>query len=209
MNLLLAALEFPPISHLIEWPNFGGGTGLFAVNKVIFLMILSTIITLAIFLLAGSRGSLVPTGIQNVAEMSVDFIREQIVLQTMGEEGLHKKWIMPFLTTLFWFILLNNIWGIIPVAQMPVNARMAMPAMLSWSAKRSPTLLMAAALGGFLVRMVLLLVAVALVKNQSWFEAVPLGITVLVTHVGLLVWEARHVSLSLAYPGLKPRRTGA
>jgi F-type H+-transporting ATPase subunit a len=104
---------------------------MFAVNKVIVLMILSTVITLTIFLLAGSRASLVPTGVQNVAEMSIDFIREQIVLQTMGEEGLHKKWIMPFLTTLFWFILLNNIWGIIPVAQMPVNARMAMPAMLA------------------------------------------------------------------------------
>lgn len=131
MNPLIAALEFPPISHLIEWPNFGGATGPFAVNKVVALMILSTIITLAIFLLAGSRGSLVPTGVQNIAEMSIDFIRDQVVLQTMGEEGLHKKWIMPFLTTLFWFILLNNVWGLIPVAQMPVNARMAMPAMLA------------------------------------------------------------------------------
>ena len=36
-----------------------------------------------------------------------------------------------------------------------------------------------------------------------------LGITVIVTHVGLLFWETRHVSASLAYPGLKPRRTGA
>ena len=131
MNPLLAALEFPPISHLVEWPAFGDASGPFAFNKVIVLMILSMLITLAIFLLAGSRAKLVPTGVQNVAEMSVDFIQEQIVLQTMGEEGLHKKWVMPFLTTLFWFILLNNVWEVIPAAQMPVNARMAMPAMLS------------------------------------------------------------------------------
>jgi F-type H+-transporting ATPase subunit a len=131
VNFLLAALEFPPISHLIEWPAFGDATGPFAVNKVVLLMILSVLITMAIFGLAGSRGSLVPTGVQNIAEISIEFVEEQIVLQTMGEEGLHKKWVMPFLTTVFWFILLNNVWGIIPVAQMPVNARMAMPAMLS------------------------------------------------------------------------------
>lgn len=81
--------------------------------------------------------------------------------------------------------------------------------MLAWAAKRGPAMLMGTALGGFLVRMVLLVVAVALVRDQPWLEVVPLGITVLVTHVGLLAWESRHVSASLAYPGLKPRRTGA
>lgn len=81
--------------------------------------------------------------------------------------------------------------------------------MLAWAAKRGPALLMGTALGGFLVRMVLLVLAVALVRDQAWLEVVPLGITLLVTHVGLLVWESRHVSASLAYPGLKPRRTGA
>ena len=32
----------------------------------------------------------------------------------------------------------------------------------------------------------------------------PLGLTLIVTHLGLLIWETRHVSASLAYPGLKP-----
>ncbi len=130
MNFLIA-LDFPPISHLVEWPAFGDATGPFALNKVGLLTIFSVLITMAIFFLAGSRGALVPTGVQNLAEASVDFVQDQIVLQTMGEEALHKKWVMPFLLTLFWFILLNNVWGIIPVAQMPVNARMAMPALLA------------------------------------------------------------------------------
>ena len=30
--------------------------------------------------------------------------------------------------------------------------------------------------------------------------------TILITHVGLLMWETRYVSISLAYPGLKPRK---
>ena len=128
----ILALEFPPIGHIVEWPDFGWSPdGMFAVNKVVFLMFLSVALTLLIFGLAASRAQLVPTGIQTVAEASVEFVRDQIVMQTMGEEGLHKKWIMPLLMTLFWFILFNNVWGIIPVAQMPVNARMALPAALS------------------------------------------------------------------------------
>jgi hypothetical protein len=81
--------------------------------------------------------------------------------------------------------------------------------LLSWAARQSPTMLMGAALGGFLGRMILIAVSIALVRHRAWCQMVPLGATVLVAHVGLLVWETRHISASLAYPGLKPRRTGA
>jgi F-type H+-transporting ATPase subunit a len=70
--------------------------------------------------------------VKNVAESTVDFIREGIVMQTMGAEGL--VW-TPLLLTFFTFIFVNNLWGIIPGAQMPVNARMALPlfmALLVW-----------------------------------------------------------------------------
>ena len=33
---------------------------------------------------------------------------------------------------------------------------------------------------------------------------VPLGLTIVLTHLGLLTWETRHISNSLAFPGLKP-----
>jgi F-type H+-transporting ATPase subunit a len=120
------ALEFPPISHLIEWPSAGNGP--FAVNKVVVLMWIAVILVAGFFILAGRRRSLVPKGAQNIAESAVDFIREGIVLQTMGPEGL--PW-TPFLLTLFSFIFVCNIFGVIPIAQMPVNARMALPAFLA------------------------------------------------------------------------------
>jgi F-type H+-transporting ATPase subunit a len=127
----LLALEFPPISHLVEWPDFFAKGEWYALNKVGALCLLSMLFTLAIFFVAGSRRALVPTGVQNVAEASVDFVRDGIVLQTMGEEGLHRKWVMPFLTSLFWFILFANIFEIIPGVQMPATARMALPALLA------------------------------------------------------------------------------
>jgi len=38
---------------------------------------------------------------------------------------------------------------------------------------------------------------------------IPLAVAILVTHLGLLFWETRYVSATLAYPGLKPRRGDA
>jgi hypothetical protein len=77
-------------------------------------------------------------------------------------------------------------------------------ALLAWAARINLALLMVAALGGFAMRLVLLTAVVWAVKDQSWVDMVPLGLTLAVTHLGLLIWETRHVSASLAYPALKP-----
>ena len=129
---MIFGLDFPPVSHAIEWPDLFGTDGPFAINKVVLLMWASVAVVFAVFFIAGRKRSLVPAGVQNIAESTVDFIQEGIILQTMGHEGL--RW-TPFMLTLFTFIFTCNIWGIIPVAQMPVNARMALPlfmAMLVW-----------------------------------------------------------------------------
>lgn len=129
---MLAALEFPPISHLVEWPDFFAEGEWYALNKIGLLCLVSMGLTLLLFTLAGSKKRLVPTGVQNVVEASVDFVREGIVMQTMGNDGL--RW-LPYFTSLFWFIFFANIWEIIPGIQMPATARMAIPlvlAVLSW-----------------------------------------------------------------------------
>ena len=77
-------------------------------------------------------------------------------------------------------------------------------ALLGWAARQSYGLLMAVSLFGFLVRMALIFGAVLLVKDQPWFEVVPLCIALVATHLGLLFWETKYVSASLAFPGLKP-----
>jgi hypothetical protein len=79
--------------------------------------------------------------------------------------------------------------------------------LLVWAAPISLSAFMAAALFGYLLRLGLLFGAVVLVRDAGWVELVPLGLTLIVTHLGLLAWEARSVSASLAFPALKPRRT--
>jgi len=77
-------------------------------------------------------------------------------------------------------------------------------AALSWAARTSLNLLMVVSLGGFLVRMGVLVGIVAAVRHESWVDLPTLAVTLFVTQVGLLLWETKYVSASLAYPGLKP-----
>jgi hypothetical protein len=82
-------------------------------------------------------------------------------------------------------------------------------AILAWAARIGPNALMAASFAGFFIRMSLVVVAVLLVQHAAWVSLPALLTTILVTHVGLLLWETKYISASLAYPGLKPDRKGA
>ncbi len=121
-------LEFPPINEILRWkdifPTF---------NKIALIAAAASILGIMLFLLASRKDPMkAPTGSRNLAEVTVDFIEEGIVMQTMGKAGL--KW-TPFLLSLFIFIFLCNIPGVIPIIQMPATARIAIPmslALLVW-----------------------------------------------------------------------------
>jgi F-type H+-transporting ATPase subunit a len=124
---VILGLEFPPISHVVEWPTLFG-SGPVAVNKVVILMWLSAAIAFTLMYVGGRKQSLVPSGSQNIAESAVDFVQDGIILETIGPDGMK---FTPFLLTLFTFIFMCNIWEIIPGVQMPVNARIALPAFMA------------------------------------------------------------------------------
>jgi F-type H+-transporting ATPase subunit a len=120
VNIL--ALEFPPISHLVNWPDMGLG-----INKVVLIFFFAVVATMILFIVGGRR-KLVPTGAQSISELSIEFIDEQVISQTMGPDGAKY---MPFLLTMFMFIFFTNITEILPFIQFPANARMAIPALLA------------------------------------------------------------------------------
>ena len=80
-------------------------------------------------------------------------------------------------------------------------------AAIGWGARLGAGPLMAAALGGYVVRLGIVTAAVLPIRHHDWFELLPFAVSLLVTHLGLLIVEARHVSASLAFPGLKPERS--
>jgi hypothetical protein len=93
-------------------------------------------------------------------------------------------------------------------AMLLVLANFALAAwMLATAARISYGALMGAALFGFLVRLAFVSAAVLAFRDASWMEPMAAGLTLIAGHLGLLFWELRFVSASLAYPDLKPSRT--
>jgi F-type H+-transporting ATPase subunit a len=118
------ALEFPEINSILRWKDIFPGF-----NKIALIAVLAVVISTVIFLLAVRQDHKeAPRGIRNFAETIVEFIENGVVMQTMGKDGL--AW-TPFLLTMFLFIYLCNVPGIIPFFQMPATARMAVPLFLA------------------------------------------------------------------------------
>jgi len=123
------ATEFPPLSHIVNWPGFAGTEGQwYEFNKIVLVYVLAMLMIFAFFWLGSRKKALVPRGTQNLAELAVEFIEDGIVMDTMGEPG--RKY-SPYLMTLFFFVWFTNIFGIIPVIQMPASARIALPLFLA------------------------------------------------------------------------------
>ncbi len=125
------AFTFPSFSQLVEWPDFLFEDTAFGLNKIGLSALLATAITLAIFLLASRRRSLVPSGVQNLAEASIELIEDEIIEPTLGREGRGHGFYVPFLTSMFFFILILNLFELMPGWLMPGTARMAIPAFLA------------------------------------------------------------------------------
>ncbi|MGD9850933.1 MAG: F0F1 ATP synthase subunit A [Nitrospirales bacterium] len=81
-----------------------------SINKAVVIM--WAVVGLVSFLLvkAGTAKSLVPSKLQSLGEILVDFIRG-IIQDTMGADGMR---FFPLISTLFLFILFCNLIGLIP-----------------------------------------------------------------------------------------------
>ena len=78
--------------------------------------------------------------------------------------------------------------------------------LIAVTAPISLTLMMGAILGGYIVRLGLIFLAVFLVRNAGWVSMPALGATIIASHLGLLFWEMKYIAASLAFPGLKPNK---
>jgi F-type H+-transporting ATPase subunit a len=123
----------PNINELFEWKGIFGGHSLLAFNKTALMAFASTLICVLFFVIGSRKRALVPTGVQNMAEMGYDMIEENVSLAAIGEDG--RKW-TPYFATLFFWIFFINIWEVIPGIQFPATSRLAIPLMLaliSWA----------------------------------------------------------------------------
>jgi F-type H+-transporting ATPase subunit a len=116
------------VNELFFWEPIALGGTPFEINRVVVLMWVASILCVGFFLLGSRRGSLVPKGIQNVAETAYLFVRNNIAIDVMGPEGARYA---PYLTTVFFFIFFCNLLEIVPGINFPVTSRMAIPVALA------------------------------------------------------------------------------
>ena len=89
-------------------------------TKSLFMMILSSLLLIIVLWRAASINTKnkVPKGIGNFIETIVIFIRDDIVLPNMGKDGLK---MLPFILTIFFFILFANLIGLFPFMAQPTK----------------------------------------------------------------------------------------
>ncbi len=93
----------------------------FSITKLVFSMFMSILLLLLIFGLSARKydANGVPKGIAKFTEPLVVFIRDEVAIPNIGEKNY--KRFMPFLLTLFFFIWINNVMGLIPFFPFSAN----------------------------------------------------------------------------------------
>jgi F-type H+-transporting ATPase subunit a len=77
------------------------------------MLVVGTVILGILFMALYKRDQEVPTGLTNLLETFIVFVRDEIAIANMGEETGRK--FAPFLCSLFFFILVLNLMGMIPI----------------------------------------------------------------------------------------------
>ena len=119
---------FPPVDELFRWKDIWfEGTPL-AINKTVILILISSALIVILMFLGSRKMALQPSGLQNVTEMTYEFIDNGITKDVVGHDAERYT---PFLGTLFLWILFLNFWEVIPGIQFPPTSRMGVPGFLA------------------------------------------------------------------------------
>jgi len=117
----------PPGPSDFEFPAiFGEGTFF---TKPMLIVVLGSLAVAAFYFFSARRASVVPSRLQFAGESVYSFVREQIARDSIGSHDFRP--FVPYLVTLFSFILVLNISGIIPGLQFPATSKIAIPLFLA------------------------------------------------------------------------------
>ena len=119
LNLLKSGEGFtPPGTKDFDLPSFFNNSPYF--TKPILELFLAVILISVFFILASRKAAVVPSKLQFAGESIYGFVRKGLGEDIIGPEFMR---FVPFLFTLFTFILVNNLFGIVPLLQFPAQRR--------------------------------------------------------------------------------------
>ena len=133
--LIAAIFEPPTTTKDFVFDCYFGGK-LFGVdmcfNFITALVVASMLIFILLFYFAFRKAKVVPGKLQSLMEMGLDFVREQIAIPMLGHDADR---FLALLATLFFFILIGNLFEVAPGFSFSANSRVAIPlvlALISW-----------------------------------------------------------------------------
>lgn len=138
MELILASAECDPsvdiicaptdVNELFEFREAIFSLGPFPITRTVVLILGIAVIVSALLYFGLRKKELVPGKFQAMMEATVGFVRNDIAIEIIGEHGAKYA---PWLLSIFLFVLIGNLYEVIPLVNFPVTSRMALPAMLA------------------------------------------------------------------------------
>lgn len=114
--------EFFPDAILFE------GTW-FEFNRVQLVRLIILVVMLLFLGIVASRSKLVPSRVQSMVELLIEFVNTTIIANTLGLRDGRK--FAPMLTTMFFFILAMNLAGVIPGLNLAGTSVIGLPLLLA------------------------------------------------------------------------------
>ena len=117
------------VNELFEFTNPLFSIGGFHFTRTVFLIFAAMVIVLGLLFFGLRRQQLVPSKFEMVMESLIGFVRDDIAKGVIGPE--HGAKYVPYLLSLFFFLLVGNLFEITPLVNFPITSRMALPAFLA------------------------------------------------------------------------------
>jgi F-type H+-transporting ATPase subunit a len=127
-----ADFNLPPIGPSSEF-TFMGEAMFLGATKPMLQLALSVILVFGFFWYASRKRAMVPGKLQFAGETAYGMVRNSIIRDSIGQE--HFMRFVPFLVSLFFFILVNNYFGLVPFIQFPTVSRFGVAvalAIIAW-----------------------------------------------------------------------------
>lgn len=138
MELILASAECDPahdiicapsdVNELFEFREAIFSLGPFPITRTVFLILGIAVIVSAVLFFGLRKKALVPGKFQTIVESIIEFVRDGIAIEIIGEHGAKYA---PWLLSIFLFVLVGNLYEVTPFINFPVTSRMALPLMLA------------------------------------------------------------------------------
>jgi F-type H+-transporting ATPase subunit a len=128
-----ADFNLPPVGGDFGSFHLFGQEWVLGVTKPMIQVVLAAVLVFGLFYLASRKRAMVPGKLQYIGEQGYGFVRNSIGRDIIGSHDFQR--FVPYLFTLFFFVLFNNFFATIPFLQFPTFSRAGMVyglAALTW-----------------------------------------------------------------------------